>query len=421
MYQLLLLPIQTLVADILDRFTVRIHSRVVEKGRSWARLWYTLRSLDSRGSGFLSLPVVTITHLLGVSSSTIYQWLREAKSGGGVRRWKCQQGILRVHLGGLLSVCRALKVCPDSGKQKGIAPWGVPCEVPLHEILSLQKLRAAATVATTQRLQQLSRFAAWRKLPPVARKTYKLPQPDAFFPSGDGQRLSDNHAKGSIRCLIHIGKRRAWTSRGFIPFGVSQQSIANERGIADRTVRRHLALLDVDRRQVVQSKSEYRLAAECLGHDAGAVEPSEDVSLRSSVDGSYYLSEKGLGGHHTIKVGEVGFHRIQSRFFTYGAKPKVWLYRTNIYKPSVKLCTMRARRTEYKRLCNQPTITPTVKITPLCQPLDISLGDLWAEAGGDTTTFSRRGGATACNSLLNSFGNSDRIDAIPAEKDGQFP
>jgi hypothetical protein len=181
-----------------------------------------------------------------------------------------------------------------------------------------------------------------------------------------------------------------------------------------------LALLDVDRRQIVQSKSEYRLAAECLGHDAGGVEPSEDVSLRSSADGSYYLSEKGLGGRHTIKVGEVGFHRIQSRFFSYGAKPKVWLYRTNIYKPSIKLCTMSSRRSEYRRL---PIITqspPVTKITPLCQPLNVSLGELLAEAGGHTTTFSRRGDVTGCKSVFSSFGILDRIDAIPAEKDGHF-
>lgn len=400
---------------------MRIHSRIVEKGRSWARLWYVLRGLDLNGSGYVRIELTEISELLGAKASTIFQWLREGKDCGAFRRWKCQRGILRSHLGGLFSVCRANGSCPGTGKQAQHAPWGITTEVGLHEILSLQNLRAVATASTAQRLQQLSRFAAWRKLPAPARKIYKFPQPDAFFPSGEDQRLSDNNAKGSIRCLIHIGKRRAWVSRGFIPWGTSQQSIAEERNISDRTVRRHLALANVDRRQVVQSKSEYRLAAECLGHDAGAVEPSEDVSLRSSADGSYYLTERGLGGHHTIKVGEVGFHRIQSRFFTYGTKPKVWLYRCNIYKPSVKLCTMRSRRTEYKRLSDQPTITPTVKITPLCQPLDISLGDLWAEAGGDTTTFSRRGGATACNSLLNSFGNSDRIDAIPAEKDGQNP
>ncbi|AFZ22380.1 hypothetical protein [Allocoleopsis franciscana] len=418
MYQLLALPYLSLSADILSRFTVRIHSRIVEKGRPWVRLWYFCRAFDQDGSGYLRLPILTISQLLEAAPSSIYQWLREGKAAGAFRWWKCQRGKLRVALGGLFAVCRDLISDSDSGKQRH-APWGTPSEVGLHEILTLQKLRAAATVATTQRLQQLSRFAAWRKLPGPARKIYKLPQPDAFFPSEEAQRLSDNHAKGSIRCVIHIGKRRVWTSRGFIPFGVSQQTIANERGIADRTVRRHLALMNVDRRQVVQSKSEYKLAADCLHHDGGAVEPSEDVNLRSSVDGSYYLSEKGLGGYNTIKVGEVGFHRISSRFFTYGAKPKVWLYRCNIYQPRAKLCTMSSRRSEYRRLSGAHS-APTAMLPPLCQPLNVSLGDLLAEAGGHTTTFSRRGGVTSCNRPLNSFENSDRIDAIPAEKEGHF-
>lgn len=390
----------------------------MEKGQAWVRLWYLLRGLDRRGSGFQRLPIVTISDLLGVASSSIYQWLREGKEAGAFRWWKCQRGNLRVAMGGLFSVCRAS--FSEGTSKQGRAPWGVPSEVGLHQILSLAQLRAAATVSVTQRLQQLSRFAAWRKLPAPARKIYKLPQPAAFFPSEEAQRLSDDNALGSIRCVIHIGKRRVWTSRGFIPFGVSQNAIANERNICDRTVRRHLALMNVDRRQVVQSKAEYKLAAECLHHDGGAVEPSEDVNLRSSVDGSYYLSEKGLGGFNTIKVGEVGFHRIQSRFFTYGAKPKVWLYRCNIYQPSTKLCTMSAARTRYRRL-NSLKITPLpTKITPLCQPLNISLGELLAEAGGHTTIFSRRGGTTLCNRVKSSFEIQEGSNAIPAEKDGHF-
>lgn len=422
MYQLLALPYLSLADAILTRFTVRIHSRLVEKGRAWVRLWYLLRGLDRRGSGYCRLPVTMISHLLGAASSSIYQWLREGKKDGAFRWWKCRRGILRVAIGGLFAVCRSLGLSPDSKKRVGISPWGVVSEIPLDQVSSLQSLRAAATTATAQRLQQLSRFAAWRKLPAQARKTYKLPQPEAFFPSEDQQRLSDNNATpGSIRCCIHIGKRRVWTSKGFIPFGVSQNAIANERGIADRTVRRHLALMNVDRRQVVQSKSEYRLAAQCLHHDGGAVEPSEDVSLRSSVDGSYYLSEKGLGGSNTIKVGEVGFHRIQSRFFSYGAKPKIWLYRCNLYQPSAKLCTMSSRRSEYRRLSGAQVSPPVTILPPLCQPLNVSLGDLWSEAGGHTTTFSRRGGTSICNSVLNSLEKEIRIDAIPAEKEGQNP
>lgn len=292
-----------------------------------------------------------ISHLLGAGFSSIYQWLREGKAAGAIRWWRCQQGILSVAIGGLFPVCRSLKLeAPATDRKIGIAPWGVTAEVGLHQILDLKSLRAAATASATQRLQQLSRFAAWRKLPAPARKAYRLPQPGDFFPE-ENQRLSDNSAKGSLRCVIHLGKRRIWTSRGFIPFGVSQNAIARERGICDRTVRRHLALMDVGRRQVVQSKAEYKVAAECLVQDAGGCEISENVHLRSSpYDPAYWLNEKGLGGFHAVKAGNVGFDRIQSRFFTYGKKPKTWLYRTNLYNPTLKLCSVAATRSNYRRL-----------------------------------------------------------------------
>lgn len=386
---LYLLPHLYLANEILDRFTVRIHSRIVEKGRSWARLWYFLRGIDRQGSGFIALPAALPIELLATSSSNLRQWLREGKAAGAFRRWKIQRGILRVAVGGLFKVCESLGLSPDSKKKKvGLAPWGVTAEIGLHQILDLKSLRAAATASTAQRLQQLARFAAWRKLPAPARKLTRLPQPDDFFKGKQDSGFSNNSASGNLpRFCIHIGKRRAWTSRGFTPFGVSQNAIAQERNVSDRTVRHHLNLMGIERRQVVQSKSEYRLASDCLNHDGGGVAPSEDVILRSQ-DDSYYLTEKGPGGHHSTLVGTVGFTHIHSRFFSYGAKPKIWLYRTNIYKPSIKLCSVSARRNEFAK---------------------------------DTTTSARRGNATPCKRVKSSLEFLEESNAIPAEKDGKNP
>lgn len=379
-----LLPLKIWSETILQHFTVRVHSRIVEKGRSWARLWYLLRGIDQQGSGFVSLPLSVISELLEAAPSTIRQWLREGKECKAIRWWKCQRGNLRVAIGGLFAVCQNLGLNPAGSDKQRHAPWGVPSEVGLHQILSLAQLRAAATASTAQRLQQLSRFAAWRKLPAQARKTYKLPQPTDFFPGEEAQRLSDNHAKGSIRCVIHIGKRRVWTSRGFIPFGVSQQSIALERGLSDRTVQRHLSSLGIDRRQIVQSKSEYRIAANAISHDAGSVGLSDDFTLYSRGD-DYYLSERSgsVGEVHTHKVGTVGFSAIHSRFFRYGKKEKLWLYRCNIYQPTEKLCTMSAAKARFRR--------------------------------ERTTKTLRRGDTTFCKSVSNSFEISEEFNAIPAE------
>lgn len=355
----------------------------MEKGRAWARLWYLLRGLDQRGSGHIVLPVVDVTQLLAASSSTLRQWLREGKEAGAFRRWKIQRGVLRVALGGLFAVCQRLGLTPDKKRRKGIAPWGVVSKIALYQVLNLQTLRAAATASTAQRLQQLSRFSAWKNLPAQTRKQIRLPQPEAFFVEGQ-QRASDDSASGAIRCCIHISKHRIWASKGFIPFGTSQHAIARERGVCDRTVQRHLALMNVDRRQVVQSKAEYKLAADSINHDGGSIQMADNFALYTRED-DYYLSETGLSGVHIHKVATIGFSRIQSRFFTYGKKPKIWLYRTNIYKPALKLCTMSAARSRYRQ--------------------------------EHTTKSSRWGGTTLCNSPLNSLKNFKEDDAIPAEKE----
>lgn len=392
----------------------------MEKGQAWVRLWYLLRGLDRRGSGFQRLPIVTISDLLGAASSSVYEWLRQGKKCGAFRWWKMRRGILRVALGGLFKVSRALGLTPDlsdleiSSRKKflsdrefyaqmrdktGIAPWGVTASIPLFHLSSLQEFRAAATVATAQRLQQLSRFAAWKNLPPAQRKKTRLPQPDDFFQRTQQEQFSGNSASGNLpRCCIHIGKRRAWVSRGFTPFGTSQEAIARERKISDRTVRRHLNLLEVERRQIVQSKGEYKLAAECLAHDAGSVQPSEQVQLYSSPAGEYYLlewqqQEASEGRYTKTTVGEVGFNRISSRFFSYGKNGKTWLYRTNLYKPSVTLCSMASARSNYRRICKLESVLQS---------------------------FERGGGTTLCNQVENSFKNLGREDALHAEKEGHF-
>jgi hypothetical protein len=334
------------------------------------------------------MPAALPIGLLASSSSTLRQWLREGKEAGAFRRWKIQRGILRVALGGLFAVSQRLGLTPDEKRRRGIPPWGATAQIPLFNLLkSLQNLRAYATATTAQRLQQLSRFSAWRNLPAPARKTIRLPQPEAFFVEGQHRPFDDSASRG-IRCCIHISKHRIWASKGFIPFGASQNAIARERGICDRTVQRHLSLLGIDCRQIVQSKAEYNLAASAIGHDAGAVEMADDFALYARGD-DYYLSESGLGGTHIHKVATVNFSAIHSRFFSYGKKPKIWLYRCNIYKPDLKLCTMSAARSRYRR--------------------------------EHTTTFSRREDTTLCNSLENSLKNSKGIDAIPAEKVRQNP
>ena len=359
LYSLELLPSLYTAEVILDRFTVRIHPRIVEKGNAWARLWYWLRALDIEGSGHISIPLDEICTVFNIATSTVRQWLRDGVAAGAFRRWKIRAGILRSHLGSLFAVCQRLglreakkggrhEIHGDRVPRIGIPAWGAVADVPLFEILSLEKLRAAATAAIAQRLQQLSRYAAWANLPKQARKTHKLPQPDAFFQSGEEQGLSHNNALGSIPCCLHIGKHRIWVSKGFIPFGASQNAIARERGMSDRTVRRHLKAVGVESRQVVQTKAAYRLVVRGLEWDVPTA-PEPDISLRWNRDrsslvyeGSYSLTEPSgrVGNPRTFEV-------TRERFFEYG--DHVYIYRTNLYNPTLKLCTMAASRRQFAK------------------------------------------------------------------------
>lgn len=421
MLPLALLPAKIYARLLTSRFTVRIHSSLAEY--RWAKLWYFLRGLDYQGSGFVRVPLTIAREFLQAKESTIYEWLRlgdrkqreenETKPGA-FRRWRVSGGILRVALGSLTKVCLNLG---DS--------WGITGETPLHEI---NKLRAHATGITAQKLQQRSRYAAGRSLPTTARRTYKLPQPDAFF--HEASPLSDNSPRGSIPCLLHVGKRRIFLSKGAIPYGASQSLIAHERNVSDRTVRRHLNKIEMPRRQVVQAKGVYGLVRQALDYVVDFESEKDDVRVRfpdSFGFGKAILSERpgGIGKecHTHIKPG---------RIFRYGDKD--WMYRCNLYKPVFRLKTMQYRQREYKaaveaqqeqrqRLAGAELAAKLEAAkTPAPIPAaDIINGKVVTLFHGHTTTSPRRGETTLCKNVENSFENFSASPPSAGEKDGHFP
>ncbi len=358
MFALAVLPRRYIAFTILQRFTVRIHSGLIEKGRPWLKLWYLLRGLDIQGSGFAKLPMRLVCQLLASSSVTVRQWLREGKAAGAFRFWRCQRQELRVALGGLHQLCLKLDL--------GLPGWGTTAEVPLHQI---GELRALATGAVAQRRQQRSRFAAWRALPTKARKQYKLPQPQDFFspgatPHNSGLKLKsqsaqlqegeqrpshDNATAGGIRCLLHIGRKRIFVSKGFNPFGTSQEGIAWERNYCDRTVQRHIDRIQLPHRQLVQSKRAYGHLQEAMRWDCPSIAPEPGISL-SKLRGRNILSETS----GTVGVNPYSQEVTPERFFKYGHRD--WMYRCNIYKPEFKLCTMRRSILNYKRLLTKSRV-----------------------------------------------------------------
>lgn len=366
--KLLILGRSYLAAKILQLLTVRIHSAICEKGHIWARLWYLLRAFDIQGSGCANIPMAQICQLLGVSSSTVYEWLRKGREVSAFTWYRVSQRQgLRVRLGSLHRVCKTLGLI-DSQGSKISSPWGVVAQVPLHE--AIVHLRALATAAVTQKLQSISHWAAWRSLPAAARKTYKLPQPQEFFQSGitgatsynrtgspeqqasqsvlnrdEEQRRSYGLPAGRIRCLLHVGSKRIFVSKGFNPFGTSQPAIARERGYCDRTIQRQVKALKVPHRQIVQAKAAYGKILQAINHDADSCQPEENISwkvLEAQFDGSGVLTDQSgtVGKTHSVKV-------KPERFFSYGGKN--WIYRCNIYQPTLKLCTMRRSLSKYRQ------------------------------------------------------------------------
>lgn len=397
MLELLLLPHQYLAVRITSLLTVRIHSAIAAKGHAWARLWYLFRALDLNGEGKVRTSLNSICQLLGCGRSTLYEWLREGKKVEAFIWYQVRGQKLRVRLGSLNRVCYNLDLVCTVGQ-----PWGVPAVVPLHEVLSLTGLRKIATLATTQKLQQQSRYAAWRSLPAAVRKTTRLPRPEEFFapgasertilgrhkrngaslsPAGENtqasqdtkdlasQRLSDNLPQGSIRFVLAIGPKCIFASKGLPPYGTSQPTVAWERGYSSRTVQRHLST--VEKRQLVQTKAAYSLIQQAIDHDAPSCTPEDDIHWQmrmDRLDGSGTLTEPSgrAGKPHTVKI-------KPERFFNYAGRD--WLYRCNLYNPILKLCTMRRAGLNYKRFVTNLKQTRGGQSVPVLVDLEFSNPD----------------------------------------------
>ena len=318
---------------------VRTHGQLMRL--PWARLWYCLRAIDSPGSGLVKVVSFSqIKRLIGCASSTLYQWLREAKEVGAIYEYKRTGDRLRIRLGGLFNVCRTL----------GLENWGATAVLPLGQVLT--QCRQLATAIVTQQLQEQSRYAARKSLNKAEKKVFTMPS--ALDVIQAGKNASHEPARGATKIpyLLHVGEKRAFVSKGFIPFGVSQGAIASELAISDRTVRRHLSDLEVTSRQLVQAKDAYRYIKAgiqldydyCLGEPGIYYEQGVREIILHEPNG--LTSSKRKGGHHIPMTGN-NLHPECDRFFSYYGK--VWIYRCNLYALTHDLKRMRVARKYYRR------------------------------------------------------------------------
>lgn len=339
--QLLATTIATKI--ITASLTVRIHSRIAAD-YPWARLWYLLHGLDD-GSGHLTIPLAVVATFLDCSDKSIYRWLITGKRKGAFRYYKVENGILEVYLGGRNAVSRHLN----------LKNWGAVAVLPLVVVTSLATLRAVATAATTQQLQQGSRYAANHNLKKEYRKPYGAPHPNELVPENTEQ-FSPKSTAGETPFILHTSSTRIFASKGFTHYGTSQKTIALELGVHPRTVRRHLGLLEIPRRQICQAKYEYgqlhrsfveHEIEEAWGYDKNGTGRT-DISYRVLGNNVIFSDGTPLGakpGEKHVNTYNIPQEEFGNRFFKRWGK--WWMNRCNVYREVIPLTTMRAARRKY--------------------------------------------------------------------------
>lgn len=324
--------------------SVRIHKSIALLHPA-ANLWYLCRAADPEGRGRVEL-AASEWLLLGVSRPTIYRWLREGWALGLFRNYWWEGDRLTVSLGGLKKACL----------RSGMENWGPVAVVRLGDILVGRNRRAIASAIQVQDLQERSRYAARHALNELERKHFKIPT------AAEMLNLSSPKLDcGEVPGLAHVGASKIFVGRSFIPFGVSQERICEELnaearscGICTRTLRNHLKRLSVDRRQLVQTKPEYREIRTALDFEAQGHKAKGDSDIRFEREGDHVRLHEPNGKSSARREG--GHQLKPDRLFRYfGAD---WVYRCNLYGLAYQLTSMKCSRSQYKRTVAQNAQNP---------------------------------------------------------------
>nr|pir hypothetical protein (replication origin region) - Fremyella diplosiphon pFdA plasmid [Plasmid pFdA] len=305
-----------------------------------SKLWYLCRALDLSGRGYVVLSPQNL-ELLQEKKSTIYRWLKDGKDLGLFRCYSWAGNTLKISLGSLWRAC----------KKARIKNWGtVANNIPLEEILKNNGRRTVATAMTIQDWQERSRYAAKNQLNPLERKCFEIPATaDVLTP-----QTSPKLTSGGTTGVLHVGEKRIFVGRSFIPFGVSQKRISNELnsqpascGVSVRTVQRHVERLEVKHRQLMQARREYREIAHRIKQGATSWQCKSDADISftwGNQPDEIVLHERNgkssarREGGHTIKLDQLCNYSNTH-----------WRYRCNLYLLSYELTSMRTTRYQWKK------------------------------------------------------------------------
>ena len=358
---------------ILTPTRVRVHSGLLV-AHPCSKLWYFLRSLDRENKGWVVIGEDDLKPL-NASTKTIYRWLAEGKQRGFFWHSTWRNGKLFVRLGGLYRVSKFLK----------IESWGVVAEIPLSMLLVSNGRRMVASAITTQDLQERSRYAANRQRSQLERKCFEFPTVDQLLNQDQTSQQMTKINRGGIRGLIFRGQRRIFVGRRFVPFGVSQPTVAKKLtigptscGVSRWTLRRHLDKLEVTKRQIMQAKPEYKEIYTRINQGATSWECKSDSNIFFNwVDTGVICINEPNGDSSGRREGG---HKINlDRLNKY--QRTVWLPRCNIYDLTFELTSMKYARYKWKEslallaTVEQPLVAVPVEnsISPLDPPQEETL------------------------------------------------
>lgn len=294
--------------------------------------------MDQDGSGCLKCPIEVILSLCKRKISTVYQWLREAKTAGRIREWYCRHGVLTVYYSSRANVC----------KQERVRDWGTSADVPLLD--AAQHLRKICTQLEVQSLQERSRFAAKRALRGNQRRLLKIYSSDELLGecAGLGATATPTSYKACLPGVIHYGSSKIFVSARFIPFGGSQRTTAETLRSCVRTVQRHLA--DIPRRQLVQTDKVYSLATALVEYE-GTYAKSAAGEVIAATGDRLMVTSNSSGARS-----RAGSYESVSRQQLFDYRGKSWRFRCNIYALGHRLTTAKYAKQRLAKLMAKPAL-----------------------------------------------------------------
>jgi hypothetical protein len=216
----------------------RLHAAIADSYRSFLKLWYWCRAIDTTGCGIVEIDTAIVAEQLGVSARTIVNYIKAGKSLYH-HIVKLAPGQYKLYLKSLITVT----------KQRGLETFGAVAEVTIEQ---LKTLKITATEITALGGQKSSKYRAKsrheqptkmgdckpKKQPPK----HVVSSIDIFNGTGlekvEGEKTASHLCPGAL--VFDPLHSTLFVASRFNHYGISQQYIADKLHRNRRTINRRL-------------------------------------------------------------------------------------------------------------------------------------------------------------------------------------